>query len=102
MTTTPQNTETTTPGAAMTPRGTARTDAARDHLWMHFTRHSTYEQGGGVPGVVRGDGAAAPRARPRGRRRRGGLRRPALPGRALRLVPRSGGPRAHRARRGRR
>jgi len=39
-----------------TPRGTLRTDAARDHLWMHFTRHSTYEQGGQVPVIVRGEG----------------------------------------------
>jgi adenosylmethionine-8-amino-7-oxononanoate aminotransferase len=31
--------------------------AARDHLWMHFTRHSTYENGGEVPIIVRGDGA---------------------------------------------
>jgi adenosylmethionine-8-amino-7-oxononanoate aminotransferase len=31
--------------------------AARDHLWMHFTRHSTYEDGGEVPVIVRGDGA---------------------------------------------
>ena len=31
--------------------------AARDHLWMHFTRHSTYYQGGHVPVIVRGDGA---------------------------------------------
>jgi adenosylmethionine-8-amino-7-oxononanoate aminotransferase len=31
--------------------------AARDHLWMHFTRHSTYEDGGEVPMIVRGDGA---------------------------------------------
>jgi adenosylmethionine-8-amino-7-oxononanoate aminotransferase len=31
---------------------------ARDRLWMHFTRHSTYEGGGGhVPVIVRGDGA---------------------------------------------
>ncbi|MGB2840719.1 MAG: aspartate aminotransferase family protein [Actinomycetes bacterium] len=30
---------------------------ARDHLWMHFTRHSTYEQGGHVPVITRGDGA---------------------------------------------
>jgi adenosylmethionine-8-amino-7-oxononanoate aminotransferase len=30
--------------------------AARDHLWMHFTRHSTYEQGGDVPVLVRGEG----------------------------------------------
>ncbi|HET9500383.1 MAG TPA: aspartate aminotransferase family protein [Marmoricola sp.] len=34
--------------------------AARDHLWMHFTRHSAYDpaQGGGeVPIMVRGEGA---------------------------------------------
>ena len=31
--------------------------AARDHLWMHFTRHSTYEEGGHVPVIVRGNGA---------------------------------------------
>ncbi|MEO8106143.1 MAG: aspartate aminotransferase family protein [Actinomycetes bacterium] len=30
---------------------------ARDHLWMHFTRHSTYENGGHVPVITRGDGA---------------------------------------------
>lgn len=49
---------TTTPNdlGSTTPRGTARTDAARDHLWMHFTRHSTYEQGGQVPIIVRGEG----------------------------------------------
>ena len=29
--------------------------AARDHLWMHFTRHSVYEEGGRVPVIVRGD-----------------------------------------------
>ncbi len=43
-------------GGHTTPRGTSRTDAARDHLWMHFTRHSTYEQGGQVPVIVRGEG----------------------------------------------
>jgi len=31
--------------------------SARDHLWMHFTRHSTYEQGGSVPIITRGQGA---------------------------------------------
>ena len=31
--------------------------SARDHLWMHFTRHSTYEQGGSVPIITRGEGA---------------------------------------------
>ncbi len=46
-----------------TPAGTAYADAARDHLWMHFTRHSTYEAGGApgagsnVPVIVKGDGA---------------------------------------------
>ncbi len=55
MTTTPQAVTPTGHGAT-TPRGTARTDAARDHLWMHFTRHSTYEQGGQVPIIVRGEG----------------------------------------------
>jgi adenosylmethionine-8-amino-7-oxononanoate aminotransferase len=32
-------------------------DRAREHLWMHFTRHSTYEDGGHVPIITRGDGA---------------------------------------------
>jgi adenosylmethionine-8-amino-7-oxononanoate aminotransferase len=40
-----------------TPLGTSYADAARDHLWMHFTRHSTYENGGQVPVIVRGEGA---------------------------------------------
>ena len=30
---------------------------ARDHLWMHFTRHSTFDDGGHVPVITRGDGA---------------------------------------------
>ncbi|MGY2875595.1 adenosylmethionine-8-amino-7-oxononanoate aminotransferase [Marmoricola sp. URHA0025 HA25] len=30
--------------------------AARDHLWMHFTRHSSYDQAE-IPTIVRGDGA---------------------------------------------
>jgi len=46
-----------------TRAGTAYADAARDHLWMHFTRQSTYEpkgSGGGgssVPIIVKGEGA---------------------------------------------
>ena len=32
-------------------------DRARRNLWMHFTRHSVYEQGGHVPVIVRGEGA---------------------------------------------
>lgn len=30
--------------------------AGRDHLWLHFTRHSTYENGGEMPMIVRGEG----------------------------------------------
>jgi len=46
-----------------TRTGAAYADAARDHLWMSFTRHSTYEPkasgggGGSVPIIVRGEGA---------------------------------------------
>lgn len=39
-----------------TPTGASYSDAARDHLWMHFTRHSTYESAE-VPIIVRGEGA---------------------------------------------
>ena len=31
-------------------------DKARDHLWMHFARQSTMEDGSGVPIIVRGEG----------------------------------------------
>jgi len=34
-----------------TPMGTARADAARDHLWMHFARHTSTP-----PVIVRGEG----------------------------------------------
>lgn len=34
----------------------ALAEKARDHLWMHFTRHSVYYQGGHVPIIVKGDG----------------------------------------------
>jgi adenosylmethionine-8-amino-7-oxononanoate aminotransferase len=54
MTTAPISTAPET--AARTPRGTDRAAAARDHLWMHFTRHSAYEGGGRVPIMVRGEG----------------------------------------------
>ncbi|NUP33458.1 MAG: aspartate aminotransferase family protein, partial [Streptomycetaceae bacterium] len=30
--------------------------AAKDHLWMHFTRHSSYDDAD-VPVIVRGEGA---------------------------------------------
>jgi adenosylmethionine-8-amino-7-oxononanoate aminotransferase len=33
-----------------------RQQAARDHLWMHFTRHSSYDHAD-IPTIVRGDGA---------------------------------------------
>jgi adenosylmethionine-8-amino-7-oxononanoate aminotransferase len=32
-------------------------ESAREHLWMHFTRHSSYEGGSHVPVITRGDGA---------------------------------------------
>ncbi len=32
-------------------------ERAKRNLWMHFTRHSTYEQGGHVPIIVKGEGA---------------------------------------------
>ncbi|WP_168583626.1 aspartate aminotransferase family protein [Gephyromycinifex aptenodytis] len=47
-----------------TRAGTPYAEAARDNLWMHFTRHSTYEPGDGTgaaasqpPVIVRGEGA---------------------------------------------
>ncbi len=57
MTSTPQDVSGAPTSTSTTPRGTARTAAARDHLWMHFTRHSTYAAGTDVPTIVRGDGA---------------------------------------------
>ena len=39
-----------------TSRGTSMQDAARDHLWMHFTRHGAYEAGARIPTIVRGEG----------------------------------------------
>jgi adenosylmethionine-8-amino-7-oxononanoate aminotransferase len=52
---------TTTPQALSEPFESGRQDTladrARDHLWMHFTRHSAYENGGHVPVIVRGEGA---------------------------------------------
>ena len=54
---------TVSPQAGLPPAGYQRLSesalaaSARDHLWMHFTRHSTYEQGGSVPVITRGEGA---------------------------------------------
>jgi adenosylmethionine-8-amino-7-oxononanoate aminotransferase len=31
-------------------------ERAREHLWMHFTRHSVFEEGGHVPVISRGEG----------------------------------------------
>jgi adenosylmethionine-8-amino-7-oxononanoate aminotransferase len=53
MTTTPQLFSEPNDGSGRQQLG----DRARDHLWMHFTRHSTYEHGGHVPVIVRGEGA---------------------------------------------
>ena len=42
-----------------TATGALYSDAARDHLWMHFTRHSTFEDAGlghNVPIITRGEG----------------------------------------------
>jgi adenosylmethionine-8-amino-7-oxononanoate aminotransferase len=45
-----------------TPTGALYSDAARDHLWMHFTRHSVFEEveegglGHSVPIITRGEG----------------------------------------------
>ncbi|MGL5860611.1 MAG: aspartate aminotransferase family protein, partial [Phycicoccus sp.] len=50
------------PSDRLTPAGTPYADAARDHLWMHFTRHSVFEhrdEGGlehTVPIITRGEG----------------------------------------------
>jgi adenosylmethionine-8-amino-7-oxononanoate aminotransferase len=43
-------------GTSTTPSGTDRADAARDHLWMHFTRHSSFTDGAAPPIIVRGEG----------------------------------------------
>jgi adenosylmethionine-8-amino-7-oxononanoate aminotransferase len=48
---------TTTPQLFSEAGNDALADRARDHLWMHFTRHSAYEDGGHVPVIVRGEGA---------------------------------------------
>ncbi len=48
---------TTTPQFVSEPGNDSLADKARDHLWMHFTRHSTYYDGGHVPIIVKGEGA---------------------------------------------
>ena len=49
---------TTTPQYVDEPGADSLARTAADRLWMHFTRHSSYEEGRGhVPVIVRGDGA---------------------------------------------
>ena len=43
--------------AASTQRPAAMQEAARRHLWMHFTRMSSYNEHHDVPVIVRGEGA---------------------------------------------
>ncbi|MDQ1246939.1 MAG: hypothetical protein QG597_1308 [Actinomycetota bacterium] len=47
----------TSPQYVTEPGDDQLADRARRHLWMHFTRHSVYEQGGHVPVIVKGEGA---------------------------------------------
>lgn len=37
-------------------RHDAMQKAARDHLWMHFARHSASQGGDEIPVIVRGEG----------------------------------------------
>jgi adenosylmethionine-8-amino-7-oxononanoate aminotransferase len=50
---------TISPQAFSEPGPDSLAEVARDHLWMHFTRHSTFEAGGAghVPIITRGEGA---------------------------------------------
>jgi adenosylmethionine-8-amino-7-oxononanoate aminotransferase len=47
----------TTPSNVEEPGTDTLAARARDHLWMHFTRHSTFERSGHVPVITRGEGA---------------------------------------------
>lgn len=47
---------TTTPQFVSEPGRDSLADKARDHLWMHFTRHSTFYNEGHVPVIVKGEG----------------------------------------------
>jgi len=47
---------TISPQAFSEPGADALAERARDHLWMHFTRHSAFDEGH-VPVIVRGEGA---------------------------------------------
>ncbi len=48
---------TVTPQYVDEPGEDALARSAQSNLWMHFTRHSVYEQGGHVPVIVKGEGA---------------------------------------------
>ena len=48
---------TSTPQQWQRLEDSALAGSARDHLWMHFTRHSTFEEGGQVPIITKGEGA---------------------------------------------
>jgi adenosylmethionine-8-amino-7-oxononanoate aminotransferase len=48
---------TSTPQYVAEPGTDRLAETAARNLWMHFTRHSTYENGGHVPVITRGDGA---------------------------------------------
>ena len=47
----------TTPKNASDFSADALAEKARKHLWMHFTRHSSFNDGGHVPVIVKGEGA---------------------------------------------
>jgi adenosylmethionine-8-amino-7-oxononanoate aminotransferase len=47
---------TTTPQYVTEPGDDPVAARAQRNLWMHFTRHSVYDQGGHVPVIVRGEG----------------------------------------------
>ena len=47
---------TTTEQLVTTASDSALQQKAKDHLWMHFTRQSVMENGGGVPIIVKGEG----------------------------------------------
>lgn len=59
---TPANDNSPITATSKTPAGSSYSDAARDHLWMHFTRHSVFEDpsvggmGQSVPIITRGEG----------------------------------------------
>ena len=48
---------TSTPQYVSEPGADRLAEVARRNLWMHFTRHSSYENGGHVPIITRGEGA---------------------------------------------